>query len=109
MVGATWAISLVSFIGVITMPIALVATIALSVPSTPRRGATGAIAGASVPLFYIAWMHREGPGEVCRDIRGGHECIDEISPVPWFVAGLVLFAAGLTITAVHARRRVREG
>ena len=28
-------------------------------------GMAGLLSGAAAPMFYLAWLNREGPGEVC--------------------------------------------
>jgi hypothetical protein len=58
----------------------------------------GIISGAAVPVFYVAWLNRRGPGDVCTSLPGGgQDCTDEWSPWPFVVVGLVLLVAGLVV------------
>jgi hypothetical protein len=63
----------------------------------------GMISGSSVPLLYVAWLNRGGPGSVCTfSGDGGQSCGDEWSPWPFLVVAVLLAAAGV---AVFARQR----
>ncbi len=69
--------------------------------------ASGVIAGAALPLFYVAWLNRQGPGESCRSFgTGGQECTQMWSPWPWVALGALLVAAGVAVYVV-ARCRGR--
>ena len=110
--GAMWALSVISFIGVILFPVALAAAIALACVRPAQKAAPAFIAGLGLPLLYVAWLNREGPGTVCNAIRGGHECTDEMSPLPWLAVGAALVICGVAAsiaTVRRARPRVREG
>jgi hypothetical protein len=83
-VGAALALSAVS-LGVLALaPAALVGAVLWSRP-TARGSAFGLLSGMGVLLAYIAWVQRAGP----------------LDPLPWAIAGLVLFCGGLV---GHARR-----
>ncbi|MET8079329.1 hypothetical protein [Streptomyces sp. NPDC005303] len=72
----------------------------------PRRAVVGAVSGLALPLFYLAYLNRGGPGEVCHAVTGGQTCTEEYTPVPFLVTGALLLAAGLVIhvmTGRHAR------
>jgi peptidoglycan/LPS O-acetylase OafA/YrhL len=60
-----------------------------------RRSAFGLVSGAGVLLLVVAWIQRAGPP-------------DHLDPLPWAIAGLVLFAAGVggyDLSRRRARRR----
>jgi hypothetical protein len=99
-VGALFGISVVSFIGVLTFPIALV-TAALVGRLSSGRGGQGVVSGLGLPLLLIAYLHRYGPGEHCEVTATSHSCEELLNPWPWLLAGAVLVLAG---TAWFARR-----
>jgi hypothetical protein len=62
----------------------------------------GMISGAGLPVLYVGWLNRDGPGEVCSRTATDLSCGDEWSPWPFVAVGVVLLVAG---TVVFARRR----
>lgn len=66
------------------------------------------LAGAALPLLWVAWLHRRGPGWVTYETEtggGGRELLD---PVPWLLAGLgllVLSGTLMLLTRWLVRRR----
>jgi hypothetical protein len=66
-------------------------------------GMAGLLSGAALPMFFLAWLNREGPGEVCHADGQSISCSDEWSPWPWVVAGVVLVVAGIVVF-VRGRR-----
>jgi hypothetical protein len=62
----------------------------------------GLLTGAALPVLYVAWLNRDGPGEVCTRTATSLSCEDEWSPWPFVAVSLVLMVAGLV---VFARRR----
>ncbi|WP_328431360.1 hypothetical protein [Streptomyces sp. NBC_00453] len=69
-----------------------------------RNAVVGGITGLSLPLSYLAYLNRGGPGNVCRATAGGETCTDEYAPVPFLIAGALLFAAGLLVFLILDRR-----
>jgi len=74
--------------------IPVVATIFLGNRPAAHAGVPGLVSGLSVPLFYVAYLNRAGPGTICRSIGTTQACTDEWSPWPWLVIGAVLFTGG---------------
>jgi hypothetical protein len=70
----------------------------------PGWAMAGMISGAAAPGLYVAWLNRDGPGEVCTSTATGTECGDQWSPWPFLVVALVLLVAGVV---VFARQRGR--
>jgi hypothetical protein len=64
---------------------------------------TGLVSGAALPLLYVAWLNRGGPGDVCRGDDRALTCTDEWSPWPF-----VAVAAALLVTGVVLFLRLRR-
>jgi hypothetical protein len=68
-------------------------------------GMAGMISGTALPLLYVAWLNRQGPGEVCASSAGGGlRCTDEWSPWPFVVVGVLLVVGGFVVFARQRRR-----
>jgi hypothetical protein len=63
----------------------------------------GLLSGAGLPVLYVAWLNRDGPGEVCTSTATSQTCTDEWSPWPFVGLALVLAVAGLLVF-VRGRR-----
>jgi Na+/proline symporter len=74
-----------------------------------RNAVAGCLAGTALPLFYLAWLNRGGPGTVCRATTGGRSCTDEYPPIPFLLAGVLSLAAGLLLFLVLDRGRRTKG
>lgn len=82
----------------------VLATVLLVRRQPATRGLPGLISGLGVPLLYVAYLNRAGPGTICTTVTGGQECDDEWSPWPWLAVGVILLALG---AAVFVRRQRR--
>jgi hypothetical protein len=108
-VGFMFALLGAMTIGVFVLPVAgglaaLVATRRGSIVGIP-----GLISGASLPLFYVAYLNRDGPGNVCRSFAdGGSACTEEWSPLPWLFVGVVLLLGGVAVFVSVNRKKVRS-
>jgi hypothetical protein len=60
-----------------------------------RRSAFGLVSGAGVLLLYVAWVQRAGPGTTCWHTASASGCDQHLNPLPWAIAGLLLFVAGI--------------
>lgn len=60
-------------------------------------GLAGLLTGAALPLLYVAWLNRDGPGEVCTRSTTAVSCQDEWSPWPFVVLALVAAVAGVLV------------
>ncbi|MGC5165931.1 hypothetical protein [Luteimicrobium sp. DT211] len=58
----------------------------------------GAISGLSLPLFFVAWLDRRGPGGL--PCHAGGSCSEDPSPWPWLVAALIFISLGVVIFLV---------
>ena len=66
-------------------------------------GMLGLLSGAALPLLYVAWLNRDGPGSVCTTSATDVSCVDELSPWPFVVVAVLLVVAGL-LAFVRYRR-----
>jgi hypothetical protein len=67
-------------------------------------GMLGLLLGAAVPLLYVAWLNRDGPGTVCSTNGLVTSCGDEASPWP-FVAMALLVAVIGVVSFVRLHRQ----
>jgi hypothetical protein len=91
-------------IGSYVLVIPVIATVILLRHRASLVGVPGLVTGGSLPVFYVAYLNRAGPGTICRAIASGQECSQEWSPWPWLAVGLALFLGGL-VWYVGRRRR----
>jgi hypothetical protein len=64
----------------------------------------GLLSGAALPVLYVAWLNRDGPGQVCTSTATRETCADEWSPWPFVVAAVVLAVAGVVVLSRRPRR-----
>ena len=57
-----------------------------------------------LPVLYVAYLNRAGPGTICTTVAGGQECHDEWSPWPWLAVGVILFVVGVAAFIDRQRR-----
>ncbi|MET7731530.1 hypothetical protein ABZT02_09190 [Streptomyces sp. NPDC005402] len=105
LVGACGGIGLAAIltVGAALLVLAAVAAVLL-LRRGPVRAVVGGVSGLALPLFYLAYLNRGGPGEVCHAVSGGQTCTDEYTPVPFLAAGAALLLAGLVIHVMIGRR-----
>ncbi len=107
LVGAGYAFGVLSAlsIGAYVLLITVVATIVLVTRAGNRVGLPGLVSGLSLPLFFVAYVNRSGPGTICTTTATSQTCSDELSPWPWLLIGIVLFVSGCVWFAMANRRR----
>jgi hypothetical protein len=104
--GAGFVVGVISVIGVIVLPIVIVLIVLLSRVRSARPAHPGVVAGFGLPLLYVAWLNRRGPGNVCKTFANGESCVEQMSPWPWFALGAGLLATGILLAVIwHVRRR----
>jgi hypothetical protein len=97
-VGACAAAGLAAILSVgLVFLVLSAATAGLVLRKRPRNAVVGGLAGLAPPLFYIAYLNQDGPGDVCRSSSGGQTCTEEYTPIPFLVGGVLLFVAGFVI------------
>jgi hypothetical protein len=105
LVGAAWMLGVLSVltIGLPILALALTGTVLLLRRNSAAAGLPGAVSGAAVPLFYVAFLNRRGPGRVCATTADGIECAEQWNPWPVLAGGLVLLTGGLVWFALRQR------
>ena len=98
-------------IGVFVLPAGVIAAIALARIHRPRGELLGLISGLGVPVLYVGYLNRGGPGDVCTTARDGSQsCTEQLSPWPWLAVGALLVVVGVVLFARHrATSRHRDG
>ncbi|MFC8436212.1 hypothetical protein [Streptomyces sp. NPDC057253] len=105
LVGACAGVGLAAILTVGPAFLALAAVAALPLLRRgPRRAVAGLVSGLALPAFYLAYLNRGGPGEVCHAVSGGQTCTDQYTPVPFLAVGALLLVAGPVIHALTGRR-----
>lgn len=58
-------------------------------------GLPGIVSGLGLPMLYVAYLNRAGPGFFCTSTGLGATCSQHPSPWPWLIIGLILVIVGL--------------
>jgi hypothetical protein len=104
LVGAVFSLASMT-IGFLVLPVALVALLATLKWGSSGKSSVGLISGVGLPLLYVAYLNRDGPGWVCRTYgNGAQTCEDAGSPWPWLLIGTALVLTGVLLFE-RARRR----
>jgi hypothetical protein len=90
-------------IGFVMLPVGLIGAAALAMRSSTRRGVLGVVSGLGVPLMYVAFLNRDGPGTSCHAANGGVDCAERWSPWPWLGLGSALVILGLVLYVNRSR------
>src|SRR6478735_2572516 len=93
-------------IGMVVGPVVALLAFVLLLTTDVDRSMVGTVSGMSVPLFYVAWPNRDGPGEVCRVEEHFTACAEQWSPWPWLAAGLAFAAVGIVVFQRLGHKRV---
>lgn len=84
-------------IGMLVLPVAVVILVAAGIV-TRGQGWPLVLAGAALPLLWVAWLHRRGPGWVSYETDTGGGGSELLDPVPWLLTGLgLLLLAGVLL------------
>lgn len=100
LIGAALALSVLGAmtIGIFVLPFALAGFFALLKWGGNRKSSVGLISGAGLPVLFIAYLNRNGPGMVCGPYKnGGQQCTQEYSPWPFLVIGAILVLLGVLL------------
>jgi hypothetical protein len=100
LVGCAAALGAVT-LGVLGLGPAVVAGSWMSAHPAARRSAFGLLSGIAVPLLYVAWLQRAGPGTSCWHTATASGCDHPLNPLPWAVAGVAFFVGGIIAHALR--------
>jgi hypothetical protein len=106
--GVSFGVLSILSIGVFVLAVTIVATFFLGRRSDAGAGVAGVVSGFGLPLLYIAFLNRSGPGMVCDTTSTSTSCSDQWSPWPWLLIGSALILVGLAWFIAASRRRARE-
>lgn len=109
LVGALGAFGLVSLLSIgifVLLGTALLTVLAIAL-EIDRRTTPALLIGAAVTPFYIAWLNRDGPGNICTAIQNGTTCGEQSNPWPFVAAGAVMIALGVVLLRA-ARGKARR-
>ena len=70
-----------------------------------RPGVVGLVTGFGVPLLWVGYLNRSGPGQVCTTTATSQSCEQQWSPWPWLAVGLLAATAGVI---AFGRQRARH-
>ncbi len=93
-VGALTVSSL--FLGVLSaVPALLLGALVARVVDRRHRSVSGLLTGAGLPLLWVAYVQREGPGTICWHTASSAGCDQYLNPLPWLIVGITLVLIGL--------------
>ncbi len=105
-VGAAGSFGVIALLTVgifVLIGVAFLMAVGLAVPGLRERGWSGLVVGVAAAPLFLAWLNREGPGEVCRVYGSTTECAQRWSPWPFLLVALALVAAGLILARIELR------
>jgi hypothetical protein len=102
---------LLAILGAMSIGFLILPFVALAAAFLLTRRATwpalpAALCGVALPALWVAWLNRDGPGNVCTITPSSTACVEEWSPWPWVVVATALILSGIA-GSVMARRRAR--
>jgi hypothetical protein len=106
-VGVGLALS-VSTLGILAVPLALLAAALLIVLRHADRSAFGILVGMGLLSLYVAYVQRRGPGTTYWHTATASGSDTYLDPRPWLVAGLLLVVAGVA-AFLWCRRKAAAG
>ena len=104
--GVAWSFGFVGLesIGLLILPFALLGTVLVRRFDTSFFGAPGVLTGLGVAPLFVAYLNRDGPGDVCTSTATSVSCGQEWSPWPWLLIGATLLTVGVVWFMARTRR-----
>jgi hypothetical protein len=91
-------------LGVLTAPAALVlGALVATVGDRRHRSVFGLLTGAGLPLLWVAYLQRQGPGTICWHTASSAGCDQYLNPLPWLIVGIALVLTGSVAQTRHNR------
>jgi hypothetical protein len=106
--GLSFGVLSILSIGVFVLAVTIVAAFFLGRRSDAEAGVAGLVSGFGLPLLYVAFLNRSGPGTICDTTSSSTSCSDQWSPWPWLLIGSALILVGLAWFIAASSRRARE-
>jgi hypothetical protein len=97
-------VSVYSF-GTIDLAVTIAFAALLALSKGTGAAASGLMAGLAVPIFYIAFANRQGPGTVCTANSLSESCSYKWNPWPWFIVGMLLVGLSVWLFEHPGRQR----
>jgi hypothetical protein len=83
-------------LGVLTAPPALLLGGLVATVGDRRHGsAFGFVTGVGLPLLWVAYAQRQGPGTTCWHTASSAGCAQHLNPLPWLIVGITMVLTGL--------------
>ena len=101
--GLSFGVLSILSIGVFVLAVTIVATFFLARRSEAGAGVAGLVSGFGLPLLYVAFLNRSGPGTICAQHQQRHVLLGSVEPVA--VALDRLSARGRRTRVVHRGKR----
>jgi hypothetical protein len=110
-VAAAFALGLLGAftIGVVALPVAIALMVVLATRRHGSEARAGALSGFGLPLLYVGYLNRAGPGTVCSVSAGGTSCTEAWTPLPWLIAGAAMLVGGVVAFLLVGRAHARTG
>jgi hypothetical protein len=81
----------------------VIGTLAVAAGGRRRTAAFGSLTGAGLPLLWVAYVQRQGPGTTCWHTASSAGCDQHLNPLPWLIVGIALVLGGLIAQTRHNR------
>jgi hypothetical protein len=88
------------------LPALLLGALLAALDDRRHGSAFGFLTGAGLPLLWVAYLQRQGPGTTCWHTASSAGCDEHLNPLPWLIVGITLVLMGL-IAQTHERHALR--
>ena len=85
------------------LPALLLGALVATVGDRRHGSASGFLTGAGLPLLWVAYVQRQGPGTTCWHTASSAGCDQHLNPLPWLIVGVTLVLTGLIAHRRHNR------